>query len=149
MDELTIFKKKLDLADLETEFLKLPDEMQVETPLVHHFADGVYVRELLIPKGTIIIGKRHRFETCNILLQGKISLYMGENIPVKTLKAPAIFNSKPGTKKMGFTHEDTIFLNIHPTSEKDLDKIEEEFIIPEEEFVIEIERGEKQCLGQP
>ncbi|KKL05212.1 hypothetical protein LCGC14_2608290, partial [marine sediment metagenome] len=96
---------------------------------------------------TIIIGKRHRFETCNIVLQGKISIYMGEDIPVKTIEAPCIFNSQPGVKKMGYTHEDTIFLNIHPTSEKNLDKIEAEFIIPEDEFIIEIDKEGQKCLG--
>ena len=126
-----IAKKEPSLTDLEKEMLKLP---QVEMPVTHNFAEGVYVRELLIPKDSWIMGKRHRYETCNILLKGKLSLYMGSGVPAKTIEAPMIFNSKPGTKKFAYAHEDTIFLNIHPTSEKDPDKIEQEFIISEEEF---------------
>ena len=141
-NELAIFKRKLDLIDLENAFSQLP---QVETELKHNFSHGIYVRELFIPKDTIIIGKRHRYETCNIVLKGEISIYMGEDIPVKRLKAPCIFNSEPGVKKMGYTHEDTIFVNIHPTHERNVEKIEDEFIISEAEFMA-LEGGQ-QCLG--
>jgi hypothetical protein len=141
---------KKTLTDLETEMLKYP---QVEAPLTHNFAEGVYVRELFIPKDTWIMGKRHRYETCNILLKGKLSLYMGKGVPAKVIEAPLIFNSKPGTKKFAYANEDTIFLNVHPTSETDVEKIEQEFIISEKEFneldfseIKKIERGEK-CLG--
>jgi hypothetical protein len=147
---MELAKKGSSLVDLEKEMLKLP---QVEAPLTHNFAEGVYVRELFIPKDTWIMGKRHRYETCNILLKGKLSLYMGKGVPAKVIEAPLIFNSKPGTKKFAFANEDTIFLNIHPTSETDVDKIEQEFIISEDEFneldyseIKQIERGEK-CLG--
>jgi len=142
---------KSSLIDLQKEMLKLP---QVEAPVTHNFAEGVYIRELFIPKDSWIMGKRHRYETCNILLKGKLSLYMGPGVPVKVIEAPLIFNSKPGVKKFAYAHEDTIFLNIHPTSETDVDKIEQEFIISEEEFetldyseIKKLERGEI-CLGQ-
>ncbi len=156
MDELAIFKQKLgildeservvseqkhNLIDLENAMLKLP---QVECTLTHNFAHGVYVRELHIPKDTIIMGKRHRFETCNIVLTGALSIYMGEDEPIKKIKAPCIFNTQSGAKKLGYTHEDTIFLNIIGTSERDIQKIEEEFIITEKEFIKEMEA--KKCL---
>jgi hypothetical protein len=141
---MDIAKKTYELTDLEKEMLKLP---QVECNLTHSFAEGVYVRELFIPKDSWIMGKRHRYETCNILLKGKLSLYMGKGVPAKVIEAPLIFNSIPGTKKFAYAHEDTIFLNIHPTSETDLDKIEQEFIVSEKEFKeLEAQRGEI-CLG--
>ena len=130
-NNMEIDKKKSSLVDLEKEMLKIP---QVDAPVTHNFADGIYVRELFIPGDSWIMGKRHRYETCNILLKGKLSLYMGPGKPAKTIEAPLIFNSKPGTKKFAYAHEDTIFLNIHPTTETDIDKIEEEFIISEEEY---------------
>ena len=141
MLNLPVIKKGVTLYDVEK---VLSEIEQIDLPVAHHFADGIYVRELVIPKGTIIIGKRHRKETCNILLKGSISIFLdddgkivGENGRpiVKRFYAPAIFNSPPFSKKMGYTHEDTIFLNIHPTQDKDLDKIEQEFIIPETEYL--------------
>lgn len=145
-NDIAVFKKQLSLKDMEKKLFAMP---QVEMPLRHNFADGVYVRELFMPKDTIVIGKRHRFETCNILLKGELSLYMGKGVQSKRIRAPYIFNSKPGTKKMAYVHEDSIFLNIHPTDETDLEKIENEFIISEEEFekmgyedIKQIERGD-------
>ena len=109
---------------------------------------GRNVREMFIPKGTIIIGKRHRYKTCNVLIQGEISVYMGEGIPTKRLKAPFVFYSAPRIRKLGYAHEDTIFCNIHPTKERDLDKIEAEFIVSEEEYQDQLEGGKILCLGQ-
>lgn len=114
---------------------------QVECPVTHNFADGIYVREMHAEKGTIILGKRHRFETCNVLLKGKLKLYMGEGVPDKVIEAPMIFNSNPGVRKLAYVLEDTIFLNIHPTKETDLEKIEGEFIIPDNN------KGDTLCLG--
>lgn len=124
-------EKEYTLKDIENEMLKHP---QIDAPLTHNFADGVYVRELFIPKGSLIMGKRHRFETCNILLKGKLAMYIGKGEPSQVIEAPLIFNSKPGVKKFAFALEDTIFLNIHPTKETDVDKIEEIFIISEDEY---------------
>jgi hypothetical protein len=132
INEIATFKDQLTLKDLEDELLKLE---QVEIPTMHSFMGGVYIREILIPKGTLIIGKRHRHETCNILLKGTLSIFMGKHLPVKTLTGPCIFPSEPGAKKMGYAQTDAVFANIHPTYETDLEKIEEEFIIPEEEYI--------------
>jgi len=132
MKEIEIFRKNLDLEKLETAMKELDT---IECEVQHDFSHGIYARTLKIPKGTLILGKRHRFETCNILLQGEISIYMGENQPVKRLKAPCIFNSEPGVRKLGYAHEDVLFTNIHPTEERDLDKIENSFIISDKEYL--------------
>jgi hypothetical protein len=132
MNELAIFKKQLNLVELENKLSELP---QVEIPIMHDFMGGVYLRRMFAPKDTLIIGKRHRNETCNILLSGKLSVYVGPGESVKHIEGPCIFKSEAGAKKMGYTHSDVIFLNIHPTEETDLDKIEQEFIIPEDEYI--------------
>lgn len=113
---------------------------QIEAPLNHYFSGGVYIRELTIPKGAVIVGKRHRHETCNILLKGEMLLFSGIGKDPVRIKGPMIFTSAPYTKKAGLAIEETIFLNIHPTSETDLEKIEDFFIIPEAEFLALISR---------
>lgn len=133
------------LFELEQILSNLP---QVEEQVSHHFGGGVYARELFIPAGSLIIGKRHRHETLNLVLKGHISIYMGPGVPMKHIHAPAIFPSPPFTKKMGYAHEDTVFVNVHPTTETDLEKIEEEFIITEKEYIHLIEKGDISCLGQ-
>lgn len=147
MSDLAIFKTQLDLKELETELLKLD---QVEIPTDHQFMGGIYLRSISVPAGTLIIGKRHRYETCNMLLSGTMSVYIGEDQPTKMLIGPCIFRSDPGSKKMGYAHTDCVFMNLHPTDETDLEKIEARFIIPEEEYLLQeagsLKEGEL-CLG--
>lgn len=152
MNDIDVFRDKLSifnvptLKDLEEELVKLP---QILIPTIHTFSAGIYVREIHIPAGTIVIGKRHRHSTCNMLMAGELSIYMGPNLPVKHLTAPCIFTSEPGAKKMGYAHTDVIFVNVHPTTSTDLEEIEKEFIITEKEYREQLEnKGEEiLCLG--
>lgn len=143
MNDIDVFQAQL--AMLESKLSNLP---QKETVLTHHFAEGVYGRELFIPADTIVIGKRHRHSTLNIVLSGAISIYMGEGIPAKRIDAPAMFVSPPFTKKLGYTHSDTVFINIHPANCTDVDAIEAEAIITDDEYTRMIESGKGVlCLG--
>jgi len=144
--DIEIFREQLDLAKIEK--VMLEQEEQVDIPLEHTFSAGIYIRQIFIPKGTIIMGKRHRKSACNVLLCGELSLYMGEGQPTSKIKGPMLFTSAPFTKKLAYCHEDAIFMNILPTEETDLDKIEEEFIISEADYLAEIEGGEA-CLSLP
>ena len=144
MNDVELFRDQLKEAQrLQNAEENLLSQDQLEIPVKHHFAGGIYVREILIPAGSIIMGKRHRHATCNFLVSGELSLYMGEGIPSKRVRGPMIFESHPGTKKLAYSHTDAVFMNFHPTEETDLEIIEKEFIIPEQEYIEEIEK----CLG--
>ena len=105
MKELELFSKKLNIPKAIEKLSELP---QVECPVNHHFAEGQYVRETHMPKGTFAIGKKHRFATINIILKGKLSVYNGENSPILQIEAPAIWTSDAGVQKMAYFHEDTV-----------------------------------------
>lgn len=146
-DEIAIFKSQLNEAyRLDNVERNLSEFDQVEIPLKHHFGGGIYAREILIPAGTIILGKRHRHSTLNFLVSGDLSLYMGEGVQSKRVSGPLLFESSPGARKLAYAHTDAIFINFHPTEETDLEIIEEKFIIPEQEY-IELIAGDKKCLG--
>ncbi len=99
----------------------------VELKTVHHFAPGVYARELHIPAGVVLTGKIHKTEHLNIISAGRLEVYSdGE---VKEICAPCTFVSKPGTKRAGFAFEDTVWTCIHVTEETDLVKIEADVIV--------------------
>lgn len=114
------------LKSLEGEIAKLPP---ADCPVTHHFADGVYGREMFIPAGTVLTGKIHRHSTLNVLIQGEITVTTPEGM--KRICAPAVFVSAPGCKKAGYAHTDVRWLNVHPTKLKDLSAIEAKFIEPE------------------
>lgn len=134
------------IVDLEKMMMDHPNAIIGDSPLMplkHTFGDGLYVRDLTIPKGTLVVGKTHRNKTLNILLKGEITVLTDEG--VKRLKAPLYFISPAGSKKIGFAWEDTIWLNVHATKETDLEKIEAEVITKENNF-IDVEAEENKIL---
>lgn len=110
---------------------KLEDEIRRngEIELVHkdYFSKDVYARELHIPKGTVLTGKVHKFTNLNIMSKGDLSVLM-EDGTIKRVQAPFTIVSPPGTRRVAYAHEDTIWTTVHGTSKTDVDEIEEEFI---------------------
>ena len=98
-----------------------------ECPLKHAFADGVYVREIFIPKDTLIVGKIHRHAHPNFLMSGEVSVFT-EQGGVQRLKAPMSIISPAGTKRVVYAHEDTVWVTVHVTKETDVEKIEQQVI---------------------
>lgn len=47
---------------------------QCEPPVIHHFAPGVYMREIRMPRGSLIIGKIHRHAHFNLIPSGDLSV---------------------------------------------------------------------------
>lgn len=104
---------------------------QVECPTEHFFGGGVYTRHTTMPAGTFAIGKRHKNEVTNILLKGRISVLMDDSPDIVEITAPAIFISKAGVRKAAYFHEDTVWLNLHPTELTDVEEIEKQVIEPD------------------
>lgn len=98
---------------------------QLELQVFHHFAPGLYARELHIPKGTILTGAVHKTEHINIVSKGSITVMTDDGM--KVVNAPFTMVSKPGTKRIGFTHEDTVWTTIHanPTDTRDIPSLED------------------------
>lgn len=128
--------EQIDIArvDHHANILAMQQEVaaapQIQMHVVHHFSKGLYARELHIPKGTILVGKTHRFENLNIISKGEISVYTEEG--VRRIVAPCTIVSPPGTKRVGYAHEDTVWTTIHATNETDIDEIENEVIVDDE-----------------
>lgn len=114
---------------------------ETPTPLKHHFSEGVYAREVFIPKGTFVVGAIHRREQLNILSSGELTVITVEGI--RRVKAPFTVVSPPGTQRVALAHEDSTWTTILKTDEKDIQKIEEEFIVESYE---ELEK-ENLCLS--
>lgn len=109
------------LYELQGSAAALP---QVNCPLQHSFIDGVYVRTIFIPAGTVIVGKIHKHSHANILSQGKVSV-MTEEGGLEHLEGPVTMVSPAGCKRAVYTHTDTTWTTIHRTDETDLEKIED------------------------
>jgi hypothetical protein len=103
--ELTIREK---VNRLEGEIQKLP---QVEIPLVHYFAPGLYLREMQMPKFAVLTGAVHKTEHICILSKGHVQVVTDEG--VLDLVAPATIHSMPGAKRAIVALEDSVWTNIH------------------------------------
>ena len=108
---------------MEIEILARP---QVEVVPVHHFSDGVYAREITIPKDCLLTGKIHKYENLNILSKGDISV-LTEN-GVRRVQAPFTIVSPPGTKRIAYAHEECVWTTILRTDLTDPDEIEDKFV---------------------
>ncbi|WP_321842686.1 hypothetical protein [Burkholderia cepacia] len=106
---------------LESQIEKLP---QAECPVRHIFAPGIYAREMTIPAGVVLTGAVHRTEHLNIVSKGRITVSTDDGM--KEVCAPFTFVSKPGTKRVGYAHEETVWTTIHATTTTDLDQLVEE-----------------------
>lgn len=103
---------------LEKELQKLP---QVECPVRHYFAPGMYAREMTIPTGVVVTGAVHRHEHLCTVSKGRIAVSTDEGMRV--VCAPCTLVSKAGTKRVGWALEETVWTTYHVTNETDLDKI--------------------------
>lgn len=101
------------------------------SPIDPEYGCCTYARQMLIPKGTLIIGKIHRHQHLNFILKGKVSVIT--EFGKKYIEAPATFISEVGLKRSVYAEEDTIWTTVHMTKhigEENLSKIEEEVISP-------------------
>jgi len=98
-------------------------------PLKHSFSDGIYVREIFIPAGDILVGKIHKHEHPNFLMSGEVEVFT-ENDGLQTIKAPCSMISSAGTKRTLRAKTDLVWITVHsnPTNTTDLDELEEEVI---------------------
>jgi hypothetical protein len=118
------------IDDAEKELLKLE---QVDCPVFNRFGPGVYMRETHFPKGTVAIGHAHKFEHTNIILKGRLAVIHPDGSTTE-YSAPCVFPGNPG-RKAAYFFEETVWMNIHPTEETDLEKLEEILIEKSEAFL--------------
>jgi quercetin dioxygenase-like cupin family protein len=97
-------------------------------PLKHSFADNVYIREMKMAKGILVLGAIHKHHHVWFLLTGHLTI--GTNETVEDYIAPCYVVSKPGTQRAIYANEDSIFVNIHknPTNTRDIMKLEKEIV---------------------
>jgi hypothetical protein len=104
--------------------VKMLDMPQVECPLIHRFAAGMYIREIFIPKNTLLTTLMHLTTHPFFIMKGDVSVWY-HDIPVQRYKAPYTGITEAGTRRMLFAHKDTIWSTCHITDLTDPDEIVE------------------------
>lgn len=136
--------KEVSLADKIALKNAISTELeQVDIPVTNYFVSaiegtcqgGVYAREVFIPKGSCVAGKVHKYEQLNIMSQGE--MWLASDTKVIRVKAPFTVISPPGTFRIAYALEDTVWTTIHGTNEKDLAVIEQQFVIYPDDNLLE------------
>lgn len=125
----------MDLAELEARDQRI-DALEaaivrelppVDCPVTNHFAPGLYAREMLIPAGTVLTGKVHKYANLSIMSKGALRLFM-EDGTTQEVRAPLTYIAPAGTRRAALALEDTVWTVIHATEETNVDAIERQFI---------------------
>jgi hypothetical protein len=125
---LEVKQKELSVNDLmdQAECIIATGE-PVEMPLTHRFTDGMYIREIFMPAGTILTSKIHKTNHPFVVSKGKCMVYDGNKI--ETITAPHTGITEPNTRRLLYIEEDTIWTTFHITDKTDVDEIEKEIIM--------------------
>lgn len=94
---------------------------QVDCPVRHFFAPGLFAREITIPAGVTLIGAVHKTENLAVLSKGRLLLATPAG-PVE-IAAPHTLTVLPGDKNSATALEESVWTNFwpNPNNEKSID----------------------------
>ena len=97
-------------------------------PLKHTFADGVYIRQMDMQAGSVVIGAIHNHLHAWFLLTGSLAVVTEDT--TEEFISPCYVLATPGSKRVIYALEDSIFVNVHknPDNIKDIKKLEDEIV---------------------
>lgn len=98
--------------ELERWMFTLP---QLELPVTHQFAAGLYIREGKLPADSLVLGHEHKEPHHCVILKGRMTLLTPDG-QTQEIVAPCAFIGQPG-RKLVFVHEEVVGQNIHSTAD--------------------------------
>ena len=99
-----------------------------DVAIKHSFADQVYIRQMNLKKDYVIVGAIHNHLHAWFLLSGKVIINNnGEKIEHI---APCYTISEPGSKRLIYALEDSVFVNVHknPSNTQNIEELENEIV---------------------
>jgi len=128
------------LDELEVALLENCEPVHCLT--THMFTDGMYIREIFMPAGSLITSKVHKTEHPYIVSYGKVAVSI-DGDDWDEITAPYTGITKPGTRRVLYIIEDCIWTTFHRVDDmkseyNDLNDDEKENIVKEiEEKILE------------
>ena len=118
------------IEHLQDMLLQMP---QADVQFLHDFEDGKYIRTMIAPPWSVIVGAEHKTPYKVILKKGTLAVNIDDEI--KILTAPMEFDAPAGIKRVGRVFdEELIWIDIYdnPDNCKDIETIENRlYVIPE------------------
>ena len=108
------------------EFKQKVGTFECDLGTIHHFSDGLYAKQMNLPKGYEAISHSHAYSHFSVLAKGKVIVMTDEDN--FKFEAPACIEIKAGIHHKIVALEDATWFCIHATDETDIDKIDEVLI---------------------
>jgi len=106
---------------------KMVGTFEVDLGTVHHFSDGLYAKQMFIPKGYMAGTHAHKFSHLSILAKGKVIVKTDDSEAI--YDAPACIEIKEGINHAIEALEDSVWFCIHATEETDVSKVDNVLIL--------------------
>lgn len=84
---------------------------QVPILPIEDITNGMYTRRIMIPKGTLLTGRVHKYPYVDIMLSGHIAVATPDG--AKELIGANVCDGSPGRKRAGYALEDTDWITVH------------------------------------
>lgn len=97
-------------------------------PIKHYFMDGVYVREMIMNPGMLVVGAIHKHRHMCFLLRGHLSVASDSGVVDHV--APCIIVADPGERRVLYAHEYSVWYNTHknPSNTEDVGQLEKDIV---------------------
>lgn len=105
-----------------------------EFEMTDFFCGGMYIRSIFIPAGSYLTSKIHKYEHTFFISQGNITIFT-ETGGEETIEAPYLGVTKANTRRFARANTDVIWTTHHRTDKKTVEEVEQEIIIPRDEFL--------------
>lgn len=111
MSEVSIIRENDDRVD-ELELFMVENYDTIDCPLTHRFTNGMYIREIFMPAGSLVTSKIHKTEHPYTISKGKVAVSI-DGKDWEELSAPYTGITKPGTRRILYILEDCVWTTYH------------------------------------
>mgnify|MGYP003644690740 FL=1 len=122
-EEINVFHKQI--MEMEGCVNHHTDEMEEQCPVEHHLSDGLYTREVFMPKGALVVSFIHKQAHPSFFLSGEMSVLLDTG-EVKRIKAPMKVMTDIGTQRVAYMHEDCTWACVYRTDASTIEEAEKE-----------------------
>jgi hypothetical protein len=139
MKKEIVLSKRKEIQSLQEMLIKNADGENIEGdgkniihsknfPLKHTFADGIYIRQMDMKSDSMVVGAIHNHLHVWFLLTGHLAVITEDT--TEEFISPCYVLATPGSKRVIYALEDSIFVNVHknPNNIKDIKKLEDEIV---------------------
>jgi hypothetical protein len=112
-------KSKMDIFEAE-----LAQLSQLQVPVIHRFTEGLYIREVHVPAGTVFTSRTHKTQHPFVISKGTCDI-VDEKGGITRVSAPHTGITEIGTRRVFAVYEDLVLTCFHPTTLTDPDEFVE------------------------